>query len=65
MHFAVIGGLLSLLPIWKNVGTGKGENAWQYISSMMSNHRPHITIEEAVENYQRDVMGNFRRDVGR
>lgn len=48
-------GLVSLLPIWKDVATNKGLNIWEYVHSTAFTKRKHITPEEAIENYRRNM----------
>jgi len=45
----------SLIPIWKDVTTGKGLNLWGYIHSTAFTRRKHIPIEEAIKNYRRNM----------
>jgi len=51
----VAGFALSLIPIWKDVTTGEGLNLWEYFHSTAFTKRKHITPEEAIENYRRNV----------
>ncbi len=51
----IIGFGLSLVPIWKDVTTGEGQNIWEYIHSTAFTKRKHITPEEAIENYRRNT----------
>lgn len=46
---------LSFLPIWKDVSTGSGLNWWEYLHSTAFIKRKHITPEEAIENYRRNM----------
>lgn len=51
----VAGLALSLLRIWKDVTTGEGVNLWEYLHSTAFTKRKHITPEEAIENYRRNM----------
>jgi len=45
----------SLLPIWKDVSTGEGQNIWEYLYSTAFTERKHIPVDEAILNYQMNV----------
>lgn len=51
----VAGLALSFLPIWKDVSTNEGINLWEYLHSTAFTKRKHITPEEAIENYRRNM----------
>ena len=51
----IAGGVLSLIPIWKDVTTNEGMNLWEYLYSTAFTKRKHITPEEAVQNYRRNM----------
>lgn len=55
VKWLIIGLGASLFPIWKDVSTGEGLNLWEYIYSTAFTQRKHITPEEAVENYRRNM----------
>jgi len=55
IKWLVIGGIVSLLPVWKDVTTGEGLNIWEYLHSTAFTKRKHITPEEAIENYRRNM----------
>jgi len=45
----------SLLPVWKDVATGEGQNIWEYLYDTAFIKRKHIPVDEAVENYRRNM----------
>lgn len=48
----IVGGVLTLLPIWRCAGGQRGMNFWQYanVAFLRSpGSYPHIPIEEAIE----------------
>jgi hypothetical protein len=51
----VIGLGASLVPMWKDFSTGRGLNLWSYIKSTAFTKRKHITPDEAIENYRRNM----------
>jgi len=55
MKWLIIALGVSLLPIWKDVATGEGQNIWEYLQSTAFTKRKHITPQEAVENYRRNM----------
>ena len=55
IKWLVISGIVSLLPVWKDVQTGEGLNIWEYLHSTAFTKRKHITPEEAIENYRRNM----------
>ena len=55
IKFAIAGIIASLIPIWKDVTTGEGQNLWEYLHSTAFTKRKHIPWQEAVENYQRNM----------
>lgn len=55
VKFLVVTGVLSFLPIWKDVASNKGLSFWEYLRSTALTQRKHITPEEAIENYRRNL----------
>ncbi len=55
VKLAIAGLVLSFLPIWRDVQTNEGLNIWEYIYSTAFTKRKHITPEEAIENYRRNM----------
>lgn len=55
VKWLIIGLGTSLLPIWKDVATGEGQNLWEYLNSTAFTKRKHIPWQEAVKNYQRNT----------
>ena len=55
IKLVIVGLVLSFAPIWKDVATNEGLNIWEYIYSTAFTKRKHITPEEAIENYRRNM----------
>ncbi len=55
MKWLIIALGASLFPIWKDVSTSEGLNLWEYIHSTAFTDRKHIPVEEAIENYRRNM----------
>ena len=55
IKWLIIGLGISLIPVWKDVATGDGQNIWEYIHSTAFTKRKHITPAEAIENYRRNM----------
>lgn len=51
----LVAGILSVLPIWKDVLTNEGLTFWGYLRDSAFTQRKHITPEEAIENYRRNT----------
>jgi len=54
VKWLIIGLGASLLPIWKDVSTNRGQNLWEYLNSTAFTQRKHIRWEDAVHNYKRN-----------
>lgn len=55
MKWLIIAFGLTLLPFWKDVTTGEGQNLWEYVHSTAFTQRKHIPVEEAIRNYRRNM----------
>lgn len=55
MKWLVVALVGSLIPIWKDVATGEGLNFWEYVHSTAFTRRKHISVEEAIKNYRRNM----------